>query len=270
MDAILHRQLRQQVHRAAREVTLALNAGDLATCQAALARAELDLQLVTAELQVAMPEASLSMAPLDDIDLKGRALRLRAESLAAELFARRPSTMRRTAARRIMLYLLAAASLLVGSMVVGEFRRWNSPEGLLVTYYQDADLTRPVWHSYALDLLAEPNERPLPRRFGKGDFSSRWTGWLQVPQTADYTLRCQSEDGLRLYLDDRCVLDNWRDQPWTNSLRTVQLPLTAGLHPLKVEHYARHTRTAALCIQWGGGGIPTNTLLAAPYLRKHP
>jgi hypothetical protein len=140
----------------------------------------------------------------------------------------------------------------------------------LITYYREANLTEVAWYSYAMALLAEPDEHPLPWWFGKGDFSSRWTGWLQAPQTAEYSFTCQSQEGLRLYLDERCVLDNWHDQPWTNSLRTVKVPLTAGMHPLRVEHYARHSRSAALCIQWGGGGIPEFSLLAAPYLRKRP
>jgi hypothetical protein len=93
---------------------------------------------------------------------------------------------------------------------------------------------------------------------------------LDVPQDAEYIFYAQSCDGMRLYLDGQCVLDNWRDQTWEASGRGVKWRLTKGPHPLVVEHYCRRTRDGALRIRWCGGGIPENTLLAAPYLRKRP
>ncbi|MCX7987588.1 MAG: glycoside hydrolase family 3 C-terminal domain-containing protein [Bacteroidales bacterium] len=40
-------------------------------------------------------------------------------------------------------------------------------------------------------------------------FSVRWTGWLKVPESGDYVLSTLSDDGVRLYLDDKLVIDNW-------------------------------------------------------------
>jgi len=152
---------------------------------------------------------------------------------------------------------------------VGEVFRWVKPEGLWVTYYEDTNLQFPAWHGVERDLVRDFQEDPpvlwiLPR-----GFSSRWTGYLNVPREDDYIFYSQSSDGIRFYLDGRCVLDNWRRQDFIASGTAAKVHLTAGLHPLMAEHFS-HTMTGALRVRWSGGGIPDNTVLAAPYLRKRP
>lgn len=270
MDVTLYRELRDKVHRAAHAVTVALTARDLTRCQDALAVAEADLLAVVAALQMPPPVTAFSLATFEDVDLKGRALRQLAERLAAELYRQRPPVVRKKARWRVAFFLLVAAVLLLASMAIGERRRWRQPEGLIVTYFQDTNLMRTAWRTYAFDVLLEPADRPLPWWFGRGDFSARWVGWLKVPQSTNYIFQCQSHGGMRLFLDDRCVLDNWHDQIWKDSLRLVPLELTNGLHKIKVEYCTRQRNGAALCIRWSGGSIPTNTVLALPYLFKHP
>jgi hypothetical protein len=270
MDATHHRALRDQVHRAARAVTLALTAGDLPRCRAALASAESELLAVVAALQLPPPVTALEVTTFADVDLKGWALRQLAERLAAELYRQRPPAVRRRARWQNALYVLCATSILLTSMIVGERRRWRQPEGLAVTYFLETNLTRVGWQTYAFDVLLEPADRPLPPWFGRSGFSARWDSWLVVPHSTNYVFQCQSRDGLRLFLDGRCVLDNWRDQTWEESLRLLPLALTAGLHELKVEYYTRRSHGAAVCVRWSGGSLPTNTVLAAPYLRKRP
>ncbi|MEJ5265624.1 MAG: glycoside hydrolase family 3 C-terminal domain-containing protein [Bacteroidales bacterium] len=40
-------------------------------------------------------------------------------------------------------------------------------------------------------------------------FSIRWTGWLKVNESGKYILSTLSDDGVRVYLDDKLVIDNW-------------------------------------------------------------
>ena len=72
-----------------------------------------------------------------------------------------------------------------------------------------------------------------------------------------------------VFLDGKCLIDNWRKQEFVESGRGVKVHLSAGLHPLRVEHYTKE-EGGALRVRWCGGGIPEDTLLAAPYLRKRP
>ncbi len=268
MDAKLHRELRDKVQRAARAVTLALTAKALARCREALQQAEAELWEVNAALQWPPPVTALALASFADVDLKGRALRLLAERLAAELYRQRPPALRRKARWRVAFYVLAAVVVWFGSMGLGERRRWRRPDGLFMTYFRDTNLTQLGWQTTTFDVLLSPADRPLPWWFGRGDFSARWSGWLLAPETTNYVFQCQSRGGLRLFLGGRCVLDNWRDQTWEESLRRVPLELTNGWHELRVEYYTRQRQGAAVCVRWGGGSLRTNTVLAAPHLRK--
>ncbi len=67
-------------------------------------------------------------------------------------------------------------------------------------------------------------------------FSVRWTGTLTVPQTATYDLGTYTDDGVRVYLDDNLVIDDWNDH--AAELHQVQVYLETGQsYDLRVEYY---------------------------------
>ena len=57
-------------------------------------------------------------------------------------------------------------------------------------------------------------------------FAIRWTGKLTPPQSGLYALGLRSDDGSRLYLDGKLVVDNWGDHAPT--LKTTQIELVGG------------------------------------------
>lgn len=57
-------------------------------------------------------------------------------------------------------------------------------------------------------------------------FSARWTGKLVAPESGDFTLAVAGDDGYRLFLDENCVIDNWRDHGVET--RSAEVKLTAG------------------------------------------
>jgi len=66
--------------------------------------------------------------------------------------------------------------------------------------------------------------------------SIRWTGQLLPPKTGIYHLKLINNDGIRLYLDDKLQIDNWKQ----NRLKFngVSLELTAGKHyDLRIEYF---------------------------------
>ena len=67
-------------------------------------------------------------------------------------------------------------------------------------------------------------------------FSARYTGVVRPGKAGLYTFAVKSDDGTRLFVDGRLVIDNWHDQGPT--LRSVALPLEAGReHAIKLEYY---------------------------------
>jgi alpha-D-xyloside xylohydrolase len=59
-----------------------------------------------------------------------------------------------------------------------------------------------------------------------------WNGSILAPVTGDYQLRATFNGGLKLYIDDKLVIDHWL-QNWLTADNQVKLPLTAG-HRYKI------------------------------------
>ena len=62
----------------------------------------------------------------------------------------------------------------------------------------------------------------------------RWTGKLVPDMTGEYEISFTGDDGYRLYLDNKLMLDDWHDQgPTKNSFK---MQMTAGkAYDIKIE-----------------------------------
>jgi PKD repeat protein len=69
---------------------------------------------------------------------------------------------------------------------------------------------------------------------GTDNFSARWVK-TQNFAAGTYTSTVTADDGVRVYLDDALVIDQWHDQSATTY--TASRPVTAGDHQVKVEYY---------------------------------
>lgn len=68
------------------------------------------------------------------------------------------------------------------------------------------------------------------------NFSARWTGTLgPVPESGDYRILTKNDDGVRVYLDDKRIIDDWK--PEDSVTNEVKIHLQAGTnHSLRVEY----------------------------------
>ncbi|HEY3480692.1 MAG TPA: glycoside hydrolase family 3 C-terminal domain-containing protein, partial [Streptomyces sp.] len=93
-------------------------------------------------------------------------------------------------------------------------------------------------------------------------FSARWTGTVTSPATAAYTFSATSDDGSRIYLDDKLIADNWGDHG-VKAVKSAPVQLTAGEpHTLRVEYY-ENAGGASVSIGWSAPGVPDPTIAAA-------
>lgn len=68
------------------------------------------------------------------------------------------------------------------------------------------------------------------------NFSIRWTGTITAKTTGDYEFLGQGDDGYRVFLDEKPVLNEWRDQGSFAARKVVRL--TAGQrHAIRLEYY---------------------------------
>jgi hypothetical protein len=76
----------------------------------------------------------------------------------------------------------------------------------------------------------------LRRLSSGGPFSARWTGQLVAPVTGEYALHTSSNDGVRLKLDDRVLIEDWTDHGEKED--TAKVRLEAGrAYRLTLEYF---------------------------------
>ena len=84
-------------------------------------------------------------------------------------------------------------------------------------------------------------------------YSVRWSGTLTAPPAGVARLGVEGNDGYRLYLDDRLVIDNWRKQSY--GARTADVALAPGsAHDLRLEYF-ESTGNARLKLVWDAGVV---------------
>jgi hypothetical protein len=102
---------------------------------------------------------------------------------------------------------------------------------------------------------------------GKGlpadGFSVRWTGSIRLPKDGKYNFYTISDDGIRLWVDDNLVIDNWTDHSAGENQGQIEL-WGARPHPIRLEYY-ENSGAAVAKLLWAGPGfekqiIPTQFL----------
>jgi len=83
-----------------------------------------------------------------------------------------------------------------------------------------------------------------PQNFSKDNFSVRWTGTLTTDHACKYTLYIIADDGVKVYLDNKCVIDGWKPQPPTEYSFTNQL--LGKAYKLKIEYFESGGGEAAI------------------------
>ncbi|RMH01998.1 MAG: alpha-L-fucosidase [Planctomycetota bacterium] len=176
--------------------------------------------------------------------------------------------------------LRAAAEFAAGLSpfeLVREYEVWTE-DSLLAPV---ASLVEPrpglVWRAFlggwqSLDRLAEAEAAGPPAATGVAariDLSPRprdehfalvFTGFLRIPADGIYTFHLTSDDGSRLRLHDRLVIDH--DGLHGMTTKSGRVALRAGLHPLRVEAF-NATGGLGLRLEWEGPGLARGELPAA-------
>lgn len=84
-------------------------------------------------------------------------------------------------------------------------------------------------------------------------FSVRWTGSVRIPRDGKYTFYTVSDDGIRLWVDDQLIIDNWTDHGETESQGQVEL-WGERPHLIRLEYYEK-TGSAVAKLLWAGPGV---------------
>jgi len=78
------------------------------------------------------------------------------------------------------------------------------------------------------------------------NFSARWTGDFEFDEGA-YQFGCSYDDGVRLWIDDRLIMDDW-DRNHSSQIK-ARIYLTAGFHNIRTE-YREISENAKMKLSW--------------------
>lgn len=125
-------------------------------------------------------------------------------------------------------------------------------------YYDNSILaTQPALVRYddAID-FEWGTDSPVPQYLIRDAFSVRWTGTLDLP-AGEYEFTTSTDDGVRLWVNDRLIINKWREQAELAFSAKITLP--GGPIPVKMEYYnAEHVASAHLTWDRLDGPLPDN------------
>jgi hypothetical protein len=87
----------------------------------------------------------------------------------------------------------------------------------------------------------------------KDNFSARWEGKINVPTTGSYDFYVVADDGVRLWIDDKSIVDYWNVQSSVER-QGKNNHLKAGQHSIRLEYFEAYTN-ALVRLSWSGPGI---------------
>lgn len=107
------------------------------------------------------------------------------------------------------------------------------------------------------------------------NFSARWTGKLLIKKPGEFTFYTTSDDGVRLYVNGKLIIDEWRGMAPTEHSGSIQLSNDADI----VIEYFQGGGGASLKLEWEGpdsrrrllgpaGGFRSIELKALPFARS--
>jgi len=147
-------------------------------------------------------------------------------------------------------------------LVLGLAGSASGAEGLLGEYYE-WDTANP-WQVLLMKRLdptvnfnwGDPGS-PDPSVPVNG-FMIRWTGEIEVPASATYTFHTQTDDGVRLWVNNEQLIDNWTDHGSTHDSNDIAL--TAGQrYEITLEYY--ENGGGAICqLSWSSPTISRKTI----------
>lgn len=100
------------------------------------------------------------------------------------------------------------------------------------------------------------------------NFALRFDGHINIPKAGNYLFLIGSDDGSRLYIDGKVVVDNDGVHPFQQKRKQMQI--TAGLHAVAVEYFEAGGQET-LQVEFQAEGQPQknlDTLIAAPPAKK--
>jgi beta-glucosidase len=124
----------------------------------------------------------------------------------------------------------------------------STKKGLKAEYFSTMDLTGVSKSRIDPIVNFDPANQPPDPFIPNSPKSIRWTGILTPKISGEYILSANSDDGLRLYINDKCMIDKWVDR--SNTSDKIKISLGAGKEYKVVYEYYDHSGDAIAQLKW--------------------
>jgi beta-glucosidase len=131
----------------------------------------------------------------------------------------------------------------------GEYFRGREPGGEAMLTRIDPTIEFRWYRGSPTSDLVARGEIAAARAIDNDDFSVRWTGQLLPPVSGDYTLSVTGDDGFRLIVDGKPVIDEWTAGPRARA-KAATVRLEAGrAYDVRLEYF-ESIRDAEVRLTW--------------------
>ena len=147
--------------------------------------------------------------------------------------------------------------------------------GLLAEYYDLSEAlsdfpdiaadTKPAVSRVDATINIEDSEDNVPGTTLSEHFYVRWTGFVRVPKDGTYTFTINSDDGSRVFINDKEVIDNGGIHAVEEKSGDVELK--SGDHKIKVEFF-ENEGGAACILMWSAAGVEQAVIPATALFHK--
>ena len=133
-----------------------------------------------------------------------------------------------------------------------QFKTFNG-DGLTATIYNGSYLSEPVVTRVDSIIHFDWGKEAPADGVDIDSFSIAWTGGITVPTEGEYTFYAGTDDGVRLYVNDMLIIDNWVVQSQTQvSGKTYLRP--GFVYSIRMEYYD-NSGSASAYLGWEGPGV---------------
>ena len=96
-------------------------------------------------------------------------------------------------------------------------------DGIRGDYFEGTNFERFVLTRRDATINFNWGQQPPAPGLPAESFSVRWMAWLVPPTSGKYTFQVTVDDGIRLWLNDKLLMNEWRGQPLSNYTAAVEL-----------------------------------------------
>ena len=138
----------------------------------------------------------------------------------------------------------------------------STTAGLIGKYYSGKNFTQLVMQRIdpTIDFSFGAGS-PTPQIAAGSSFSIRWTGQITPAYSETYTFQTTSDDGVRLYVDDQLIIDDFTIH--STKIDTAQITLVAGeKYDIRMDYF-ENTGVATAQLRWSSPSQPLQVVPAS-------